>query len=104
MRFNVVSQNLKHVTLVQDFKALICMNSQLPIFKLQSNKYYMLSMILTQLTKLIIFNILLQRYEKLCEFLIFLKKLLRHSIKIINLLNLNIEYLLYHFGCFKCTV
>ena len=36
---NVVSQNLKLVTLVQDFKALTCINSQLPIFKLQSDKY-----------------------------------------------------------------
>ena len=29
MRFDVVSQDLKHVTSVQDFETLICMNSLL---------------------------------------------------------------------------
>ena len=40
MRFDVVSHDLKHVTLVQDFKTLICMNSvTYNIFRLQNDKY-----------------------------------------------------------------
>ena len=60
MRSDVVSQNLKGITLVQDFKTLICMNSD---FKVTS----MLSTIVTQLNKLIIFKFLLQRCGKVCE-------------------------------------
>ena len=40
MRFDVVNQDLKYVTLVQDFKTLICMNSvTYSIFRLQNDKY-----------------------------------------------------------------
>ena len=58
----------------------------------------MLSMILTPLIKLIIFKILLQRCGKLCAFLILTKICLDSSI------NINLEYLLYHFVSLKCTV
>ena len=68
MRFVVVSQDLKGITLVQDFKTLICMNSDFP--KVTS----MLYMILTQLTKITIFKILLQTCGKFCEFLLLQNK------------------------------
>ena len=59
---------IKGITLVKDFKTLICMNS-VTYIQISRKWQVSVSMILTQLTKLSISKILLQKCGKLCEFL-----------------------------------